>query len=338
MENKEEKATPTTFRITPSTNEKFKELAQSIGLTQEEMLSSLISTYELENAKALIVNREKEIDEFKAHITRLINIYLNSLELNQNSELRIQEKFTVDINKKVEIINLLQGQISELKENLKENKVLLTNTLNENTKLTDETNNLKDTLNTKEKLIKEYIEKIDTLTSLVMEYKNYKNTYLNLKEEIEISNVDKEKLLYSNKEMQLEKNNLEKRIELLENQLTQYNETISNLKIEHKENIQQIKTECSNMIKSKNKELEQASNSFNEQLQTLTLKLNTEASRGIRECEEKLEEQRLLYEQKIKDIKDNFEAQHKCNLDKIKLDYEKQIFEKDKQIDKLKKK
>ena len=338
MENKEQKATPTTFRVTPSTNNKFKELAQSIGLTQEEMLSSLIATYELENAKALIIDREKEIDEFKSHITRLINIYLNSLELNQNSELRIQEKFTTEINKKVEIINLLQGQISEVKGTLKEKDVLLTNTLNENSKLLDETNNLKDTLNTKEKLIKEYIEKIDTLTSLVTEYTNYKNNYLNLKEELESSNADKEKLLYSNKEIQLEKNNLEKRIELLENQLNQYNETLSNLKAEHKENIEQIKAECSDMIKTKNKELEQASNTFNGEIQVLNLKLNTEVSKSIKEHEEKLKEQKLIYEQKLEDIKDKLKAQYEYNLDKIKLDYEKKLFEKDKQINKLIKK
>lgn len=337
MENKEQKATPTTFRITPSTNDKFKELAQSIGLTQEEMLSNLIATYELENAKALIVNREKEIDEFKSHINRLINIYLNSLELNQNSELRIQEKFTAELNKKVEIITLLQEQISELKENLKENNLILTNTLNDNNKLVDESNNLKDTLNTKEKLIKEYIEKIDTLTSLVTEYTNYKNTYLTLKKELESSNADKENLIYAKKEILLEKENLEKRIELLENQLNQYNETIANLKSEHKENVNQIKSEHSSIIKNKNKELEQASKGFNDQIQALKLKFNTEASKSIERHNKELEELRLFYEEKIKDIKCNFEAQYQYNLDKIKLDYEKQIFEKDKEINRLSK-
>lgn len=335
MENKEQKATPTTFRITPNTNDKFKELAQSFGLTQEEMLSNLISAYELENAKALIVNREKEIDEFQSHVNRLVNIYLNSLELNQSSELKIEEKYMTEINKKIEMINLLQEQIKELKEANSKQDLLLTNTLNENSKILEESNNLKDTLNTKEKLIKEYIEKIDTLTSLVTEYSSFKNNYLNLKKELENSNSDKEKILFVNKEIQLEKSNLEKRIELLENQLNQYNETLTTLKDEHKENIKQVKTEYSDMLNSKNKELEQTSNSFNEQIQALKLKHDTEASKSINEYEKNLEEQKLLYEQKIKAIKDTIKSEYDYKLAKIKLDYEKELFEKDKEIDKL---
>lgn len=336
MENKEQKATPTTFRITPTTNDKFKELAQSIGLTQEEMLSNLISSYELENAKALIVNREKEIDEFQSHITRLINIYLNSLELNQSSELRIEEKYMIEINKKVEIINLLQEQIKELKEAISKQDVLLTNTLNENAKISDEINTLKDTLKTKENLINEYKEKIDTLTSLVIEYTEYKNNYLSLKTEYENSLSEREKISLSYKEINLEKINLEKRIELLQNSIDEYKLNISNLKSEHKENIKEIKTEQESIIKSIKLELYEASNEYKGIIQGIKNEADTEASRLINEHTSEIENLKLGFKEKIEEIKIKEEDKYTNLLEKERLKFERILLEKDKEINELK--
>lgn len=338
MENREKKATPTTFRVTPITNGKFKELAQSLGLTQDEMLGNLISSYELENAKALIVDREKEIEEFQSHSTRLINIYLNSLELNQNSELRIQERYNNELNKKLETINLLQEKIKELKEDIKNQDILLTDTLNENSKVIDKIATIKDTLNTKENLIDEYKGKIDTLTSLVTEYTEYKNNYLSLKAEYENSLGEKEKALYNNKELCLEKNNLEKRIELLDSQIKEYKEYMEQSKIEYKENIRIIREDHKSVINDKNNELERVCNEHNREIQVFQEKSLTEASRCIVAHKEKLAEQKSFYEDKIKELKEGLENIYTNKLDKATLKYEKVLFEKDKEINKLKKK
>lgn len=347
MDNKEQKATPTTFRITPITNDKFKELAQSFGFTQEEMLSNLISTYELENAKALIINREKEIDEFQSHVSRLVNIYLNSLELNQNSENRIHEKYSEQINKKVEMINLLQNKISEMKDNVENQNLLLTNTLNENAKLTDEVNNLKDTLGTKEKLIKEYIEKIDTFSSLITEYKKYKNDYMKLKDKLDFVSAEKEEALYNSKQLTLEKSNLEKRIELLLNQIQDTKDSLLQIKAEHKENLVQIKEEHSELIKSKNLELERTYKELSDQLQALTLKHDREASRLNKTHMEEIAQIKAEYKEnlnriqtenvkELKVLEERLISQHNNSLEKLTLNYEKQLFEKDKELNKYK--
>lgn len=347
MENKESKATPTTFRITSSTNDKFKELAQSFGFTQEEMLSNLISTYELENAKALIINREKEIDEFQSHVSRLVNIYLNSLELNQNSENRIHEKYSEQINKKVEMINLLQNKISEMKDNVENQNLLLTNTLNENAKLTDEVNNLKDTLGTKEKLIKEYIEKIDTFSSLITEYKEYKNDYMKLKDKLDFVSAEKEEALYNSKQLTLEKSNLEKRIELLLNQIQDTKDSLFQIKAEHKENLVQIKEEHSELIKSKNLELERTYKELSDQLQALTLKHDREASKLNKAHMEEMAQIKAEYKEnlnriqnentkELKILEERLISQHNNSLEKLRLNYEKQLFEKDKELNKYK--
>ena len=303
MENKEEKTTPTTFRITPSTNEKFKELAQSIRLTQEEMLSNLISTYELENAKALIHNREKEIDEFQSIINRAINIYLNSLELNQNSELRIKEKYSNEINSKAEIINNLQEKLLEKDKQLSSLKTLLQDISKDYDKSSEEIKSVKDTLETKENLIIEYKEKIDTLTSLVTEYRGYKEDYLNLKSKYEISLQKNSDIKYELKELRLEKSNLEKTIEIINNQLQEYKDNINQIKLEHKESIAE-----------KNNEINKMQKDFEENL----LKENEKLKLHLQEEKEVLEKTYIN------------------NLEKSKLEFDKILFEKDKEIVKLK--
>ena len=347
MENKEQKATPTTFRITSTTNDKFKELAQSFGFTQEEMLSNLISTYELENAKALIINREKEIAEFQSHVSRLVNIYLNSLELNQNSETRIHEKYSEQLNTKVEMINLLQNKIAEMKDNVENQNLLLTNTLNENAKLTDEVDNLKDTLGTKEKLIKEYIEKIDTFSSLITEYTEYKNDYMKLKDKLDSLSAEKEEALYNLKQVELENINLEKRVELLLNQIQDNKDNLLQIKTEYKENLAQIKSEHSELIKTKNLELERASKELFDQLQALTLKHENEASRLNKTHMKEITQIKAEYKEnlnriqnenvkELKVLEERLIIEHNNNLETLKLNYEKQLFEKDKELNKFK--
>ena len=302
MDNKEQKATPTTFRITSTTNDKFKELAQSFGFTQEEMLSNLISTYELENAKALIINREKEIDEFQSHVSRLVNIYLNSLELNQNSENRIHEKYSNEINSKAEIINNLQEKLLEKDKQLSSLKTLLQDISKDYDK-SSEIKSIKDTLQTKQNLIIEYKEKIDTLTSLVTEYREYKEDYLNLKSKYESSLQKNSDIQYELKELRLEKSNLEKTIEIINNQLQEYKDNINQIKLEHKESIAE-----------KNNEINKMQKDFEEHL----LKEN---------------EQLKLHLQEEKEV---LEKTYINNLEKSKLEFDKILFEKDKEIVKLK--
>ena len=303
MDNKEQKTIPTTFRVTPNTNGKFKELAQSLGFTQDEMLNNLLVSYELENAKALIHNREKEIDEFQSIMNRAINIYLNSLELNQNSELRIKEKYSNEINSKAEIINNLQEKLLEKDKQLSSLKTLLQDISKDYDKSSEEIKSVKDTLETKENLIIEYKEKIDALTSLVTEYRGYKEDYLNLKSKYESSLQKNSDIKYELKELRLEKSNLEKTIEIINNQLQEYKDNINQIKLEHKESIAE-----------KNNEINKMQKDFEENL----LKENEKLKLHLQEEKEVLEKTYIN------------------NLEKSKLEFDKILFEKDKEIVKLK--
>lgn len=248
---------PRTFRIDNSANERFKQLASDLNVTQDKMFRDLITVYEMEQSKYVLADRSKEIEEFQNHANRLINIYLNSLELNKNTESIISEQFSQQLSRKQELIINLQDQVKKFKEDIKEQNVLLSNTLNENGKLGEELVQLKDTLETKETLITEYKNKIDSLTSLVTEYTDFK---LKEQENIKVLSDIKEKnsqLELELKSLNLEKNSLEKHIELLKSNTEIFKSEINSLKLEHKEVIKNIETNYKNELLKTNKNFEE---------------------------------------------------------------------------------
>ncbi len=318
---------PVTFRLDVDTTDKFKELASNLGVTQDRMLQDLIATFELENAKTNLGDRAKEIEEFQSHSQRMVNIYLNALEINQNSEARIKEQFSEQLLRKQDIISNLQGQLNDNKEELKNKNVLLTNTLNDNGKLDNELKQIKDTLKTKESLISEYKNKIDTLTTLVTEYQEYKDKIDLIKGELEESNKIKEAANYSIQELKLENDNLNKKVNLLENSIIEYKNTISEIKSENKEKLNEMKLEKKAIADEKNSEI---------------TKITNELTKKNKEIEEshslEIKKLKVEYENRIKEISEKSGEKLDMEVKIIKLDYEKIIFEKDKEIELLKNK
>lgn len=327
---------PASFRLDVTTTEKFKELANGLGLTQDKMLRDLMSSFELDNAKNNLGDRAKEIEEFQNHSQRMINIYLNSLELNQNSEARIKEQFSEKLLMKQDIISNLQNQLNANKEELKNNNLLLTNTLNDNGKLDDELKQLKDTLKTKESLISEYKNKIDTLTTLVTEYQEYKNKIDLVKAELEEAVKIKETANYSIQELKLENDTLNKNIDLLETSIIEYKNTISEIKLENKENLNEIKLEKKAALENQKDEISKITNELTKKNKELQENHDLKIEKIISEHENEISILINKYEDKINEISKRSKENLDMEVKIIKLDYEKLIFEKDKKLQNLK--
>lgn len=327
---------PASFRLDVTTTEKFKELANGLGLTQDKMLRDLMSSFELDNAKNNLGDRAKEIEEFQNHSQRMINIYLNSLELNQNSEARIKEQFSEKLLMKQDIISNLQNQLNANKEELKNNNLLLTNTLNDNGKLDDELKQIKDTLKTKESLISEYKNKIDTLTTLVTEYQEYKNKIDLVKADLEEAVKIKETANYSIQELKLENDTLNKNIDLLEASIIEYKNTISEIKLENKENLNEIKLERKATLENQKDEISKITNELTKKNKELQENYDLKIEKIISEHENEISILINKYEDKINEISKKSKENLDMEVKIIKLDYEKLIFEKDKELQNLK--
>ena len=95
------------FRISDSVAEKFKAFCSEFD-NQNVALDSLIATYEMQNAKSMLMDRKTEIAEFDTHIQAIQSAFLRSLELNKNAEQRVRTELNSLLSSKDETIMQLQ--------------------------------------------------------------------------------------------------------------------------------------------------------------------------------------------------------------------------------------
>lgn len=107
------------FRVTDEVLAKFKELQETMGLTQDSALRELVNVYEMTQAKTTIPDRETEIANFQAKAGELVAAYLHSLQLNEDAEVRIRAEFALQLQTKDTAIADYQEQVKDLKDNVK---------------------------------------------------------------------------------------------------------------------------------------------------------------------------------------------------------------------------
>lgn len=307
---------PATFRLDTNTTEKFKELASTLGLTQDKMLVDLISAFELEQAKQTLTDRGKEIEEFQDIAYRLIRIYTNSLELNKSTEERIKDKFTEQLIQKQDLITNLQEQVNKFKEDAKSKDTLLSITLDDNKKLKSELTNIKNIVETKETLVKEYVSKIDTLSSLVTEYSIYKDSIEDVKTDLDIEKKSSEALSYENKNLSLENDNLRKQIEVLLGRVEEYKDNIKTMKEEHKQDMVELKAEKENIISDNRKIIEDIHVKHSKEINEIR-ENNNNIIIGLKED----------YKNEIKGIEKRLDEKTQMEIDKVTIKYEKLLLE-----------
>lgn len=114
-----EEAKQTNFRVTPEAADKFREFCKENGLNQAQGFAHIMQVLELNIAKEKLISRETEIDEFERHIKALMNAYVNSLELAENADSRIYEKYETDLKSKDKTIKDLQTEKESLEAQIK---------------------------------------------------------------------------------------------------------------------------------------------------------------------------------------------------------------------------
>lgn len=130
------------FRISEETTDKFKALCVDFD-NQNTALSALINAYEVHNAKALLSNRQTEIEDYDVHLQALQRAFLQSLELNSNAEERIRIEFARQLDIKDNTIADYQIRLSELEQLLKDTEEKCRTDINTvSDKLTDAVNDV----------------------------------------------------------------------------------------------------------------------------------------------------------------------------------------------------
>ena len=92
---------------------KFKEVCEQAG-GQNEALSALISSYELETAKGMLPGQSTSIDDFKSRIDGVIRAYISALDLSVSAEERVRADYRQRMNTQVKTIEDLQTRNEQL--------------------------------------------------------------------------------------------------------------------------------------------------------------------------------------------------------------------------------
>lgn len=94
--------------------EQFKELSEKFP-NQSVALESLLNAYKMQTAKAKVITRQTEIENFDSHLQALSSAFVNSIELTENTEQRIRVQFQQQLESKDNTIIELQGKVENSK-------------------------------------------------------------------------------------------------------------------------------------------------------------------------------------------------------------------------------
>lgn len=239
---------PTSFRISDEAKERFKSISKEEGWNQDEALKKLISVYDMEQAKIMICDRKTEIETFEAHLHALSNIYLMSLQLNQDAEERMKSTYKKTLESNQRMLQSMQEKNEELTRALEVKGII-----NEkNKKLEKERERILGEMEKTERLCQQYKEKNDTLNGLLVECKQEREE--NKKLQVKLKEMDN---FQSEAEKQKEKLESEKK-------QTEYECKIEIIKL--KEEHQKQLAELSN---KNHKELEEVTKNYGDVLKKL---------------------------------------------------------------------
>ncbi|MBE6087905.1 MAG: hypothetical protein E7206_07630 [Clostridium beijerinckii] len=307
------------FRLGEEDIQKFREFADEQGLNQAEMFQSLMNSFEMAKAKGMITDRAKEIEVFQDTINTLMNMFINSLAINQTSEERIRETLSLELNTKDKTIADLQSREKELKIKFEASNEKATKFLRDANELAVKLENVNKEIDQKNNIINNQQEQINTLNSIVTEYKSYKD----INKELGLKNNDLNNkitnALHSNTDLQ-------SKIENLENIKEFYKAEVESLKSEVKElnqNIKDIEKLNKNEIKALNKAHREELNLLEDKYKDEILSIRKEITDKFNyDLENKLEFEKVKYQLEIDRII-NKENLLKIQYDNLKAEFDK---------------
>lgn len=291
MEENKNKSVVTSYRLKEDTRDKLKDQLKDLGLTQEEYFNKVVSMMELENVKQnnIFAVNATELQDLTG---RIYNLFIglcdqgNSFLSNKDTEL---EELKV---KYKDMLSDKENYITQQKQELQEvyDKISILQNENDNNKselinvkldYDKQLEQLEQSLQDKASLIEEYKAKNDTMSSIVNEYKQYKEEVETLKQ-----------LLTDSQSKNVELTNT---ISTNDNTINQLNNSIDELNNKHSEKIEQEKEKAEF---EKDKAILELKAEYQQSIQ----ELNTERMQEISEYQAKykrlLEEMEQLRQEK----------------------------------------
>lgn len=270
-EIKKNTANVRSFRVTDEVMTRFKDIQDEMGLTHDGVLKMLVNSYELDQAKNAIPDRETEISNFQTKANELVEAFIFSLQLNQDAEARIRSEIALQMQTKDETIANYQEQLKTAQNRLNEyagleqqllNTQLAKSSVEAEFAAFKEAQDLVSNQHTKQLADKESIVSMltDKLSAAEQKADGYDELREKYKESVEVQ-----------KSLKQEMSNMQRDFEISsERAQNEFNQKIKDLKHEHQLNIERAiraaekgREEAIQEIKDKySEEIKQAQNAL----------------------------------------------------------------------------
>lgn len=279
-------------KVSEELYERVKGMIEVSGVSSKEWFEKAVALAAVQDLKDGSGDYKQDLSELEVHTTRIYELVGNMIQranfLKDDAVRESDEKLAsreVTILELQQSVKALKEQLSAAEEGFKQNE-------GEKMELSGQLEELRASNSTNQDLIKEYKEKVDTLSSLVNEYKGYatenlelKQTHTAEKEQMKVDFAEKEERMVS---------------------------SIEELKstVRHKSSIiDQLEEKLNVAIEDHKGEMENQKVNFNNQLTQLTDRKEIEKERAILEIERK-------YQAKLAEMQEQYN-------DKITRLYEK---------------
>lgn len=280
---------PKTFRVDEETVEKIRNIAETIGGSQQEAFTKLIETYELQSSKSVLPDQKTNIEQFEKYVTALTHLYMVSLETNQNVTETVRTEFNALLGSKDKTIQGLQEQLSAAKQSEEDSIKKTESFKQENAKL-------KELLDVKES--------------------DYKSQAANLQSMLKDKDNLNEALAESCAQEKQKNHLLQERAESLELEIKE----LSNIK----EALSALRTEHEQLLKSK-KSLEQELQAAKDSCEKIAANLKQHESFVLKQCQQQsqfeLDKTVLNMERKYQEQIQALKEEKQSEIDKYQQKY-----------------
>ena len=281
-------------KVSEEVYDRVKNMVEASGVSAKEWFEKAVALTAVQDLKEGSGDYKQDLSELELHTTRIYELVANMIQRANYLKDDAVKGLETRLESKDLTIAELQGNVKSLNEELKQVAEESKQSEIETTALNEQVEGLRSTNENNQALIQEYKEKIDTLSSLVNEYKGYATENTQLKE---THTAEKEQL----------KAEYEQKERRFVSSIEELKQTVH----DQHEQIERLNEKLNNTIQANEKETESIKVNFENKLTQLTNQKDIEKERAILEIERKYQEKLQAvhdqYNEKIARLYEKFE-------------------------------
>jgi DNA repair exonuclease SbcCD ATPase subunit len=269
-------------KVSEEVYDRVKNMVEALGVSAKEWFEKAVALTAVQDLKDGSGDYKQDLSELELHTTRIYELVANMIQRANYLKDDAVKGLETKLESRELTITELQSNVKSLNEELKRVAEESKQSESDKQTLNEQVEGLRSVNDNNQALIQEYKEKIDTLSSLVNDYKSYATENVELKEA-----------------HATEKDQIKAEFEQKESRYVSSIEELQQTAHDQQDQMERLNEKLNNTIQTNKKENESLKVNFKNQLTQLTNAKELEKERAILEVERK-------YQEKIQQVHDQY--------------------------------